>query len=798
MPTLLTASRDQELRFTVHESPDYYKVKCSIFNDDKKTDLIGETWIDLKEVIVPGGGQNDLWHQLNFKGKYAGDIRMEMTYYDTRIHPEPESDKRRNRNKAHSSASDGMSSASSARQLGPREIKRRPLPPGPGQPQLNEMPAPLNIQLRHPQPPPQTHAHSHCPPHPHPQPQWMPSETPEDYRYPEPHQSQYETSEGYFDNAQHSQGVTGDQYRHDYFDEPGDTFMPMYDSQTPQQTPPTAHYNEIQHGSSPHSHTTSPYTPQHSSPPVRQSPPSVPQDSQRENRMSMSPTKYMPYRDSPLRQSISQQEVPLPAAPFDPEFEEAEPPPPPAHRGSLPRASGPTAFNTPPQAAQHRQPPPRPNTIDDRSPLQMIEHQYSPHTPLSNRSSGRRLSHLSQQDQLQEKPMPVLPAETAVVGDFPAPHQLSMNYGVDFVTDPVEQDRQGRYIRRNSAVESPDFQRPPQRSQTFDAPEVFDERNTFRSEPRLVRPRAVSPSAAQTVPRKSVSPHPNISNDPSRMGGIPFGPDSYDVLNPGSSPTSHGHPTPEPSAEAARQREVNKMRDQGPIIGNDGRVIDPSDHLPSDTWAPEPERKNRKPEHVIHVRRKNESHQRADSSPTPVKPLSVSNSPYQGPPQTPVKPMSATNSPYHSPVDPGSAPNSGRRNRLQKQLPQRPLPTQPHAHPHSSPSSIPQVRTINQPSLGQQRNSMPSSPMSGPPPRPSLSEYQVPVASNYNPRNSYHPQQQHQSTPPRMPPMPQRPQSFAYGGYDDPLAAEMSMIDLGPSRGGGRTALRSSRGYSGY
>ena len=30
----------------------------------------------------------------------------------------------------------------------------------------------------------------------------------------------------------------------------------------------------------------------------------------------------------------------------------------------------------------------------------------------------------------------------------------------------------------------------------------------------------------------------------------------------------------------------------GPIIGPDGRTIDPSDHLPVNSWAPEPERKN--------------------------------------------------------------------------------------------------------------------------------------------------------------------------------------------------------------
>ncbi len=40
-------NRDQELRFTVHDSPDYYQLKVSVFNDDKKTELIGEAWLNL-------------------------------------------------------------------------------------------------------------------------------------------------------------------------------------------------------------------------------------------------------------------------------------------------------------------------------------------------------------------------------------------------------------------------------------------------------------------------------------------------------------------------------------------------------------------------------------------------------------------------------------------------------------------------------------------------------------------------------------------------------------------------------
>jgi len=81
-------SRDQELRFTVRDCPDYEQLKISVFNDDKKTDLIGETWIDLREIIVSGGGQSDQWHTLNCRGKYAADIRIEITYYDSRPKPE--------------------------------------------------------------------------------------------------------------------------------------------------------------------------------------------------------------------------------------------------------------------------------------------------------------------------------------------------------------------------------------------------------------------------------------------------------------------------------------------------------------------------------------------------------------------------------------------------------------------------------------------------------------------------------------------------------------------------------------
>jgi hypothetical protein len=123
-----TFRRDQELRYTVHDSPDYYQLKVSVFNDDKKTELIGETWVDLKDVVVPGGGQNDLWHNLGCKGKYAGEIRIEITYYDSR----PKQEKAEPVKQAATSGADegGRDSLKGPRQ--PKAaVKRRPLPSDP-------------------------------------------------------------------------------------------------------------------------------------------------------------------------------------------------------------------------------------------------------------------------------------------------------------------------------------------------------------------------------------------------------------------------------------------------------------------------------------------------------------------------------------------------------------------------------------------------------------------------------------------------------------------------------------------
>lgn len=292
------------------------------------------------------------------------------------------------------------------------------------------------------------------------------------------------------------------------------------------------------------------------------------------------------------------------------------------------------------------------------------------------------------------------------------------------------------------------------------------------------------------------------------MTSTPFGPDSYDVLNPGPSPSADIDPfaTPEQVKEAARQKELDKTRDLGPIIGNDGRIIDPSDHLPADTWAPEPERKNRKPEHVIRIRTREEArmHNRSGSSPSSARPHSIATSPYQPSPE-PTQPLPSQYAPAIPPKLPPSpqAESPSGRNRLKKPMPNRPPPTNPYPHAHTSPAVMTVSSPVDRPSPTTQRYSIGSSPPHGHVQRPPLNEYQIPAGNTYHSRGgpasgSIRPDYSFTPSPTKAS-YPPPPSVADYSGYgaDESLALELSTIDIGPSRGP-RIAVRSSRGYGGY
>jgi hypothetical protein len=130
------------------------------------------------------------------------------------------------------------------------------------------------------------------------------------------------------------------------------------------------------------------------------------------------------------------------------------------------------------------------------------------------------------------------------------------------------------------------------------SPKPLDDRASISS-------REYPNTETRMVTRKSVSPRPSSSD--SRGGpSIPFSPDSYNNFNPNAARSATArdpvpaYDSPSQARDAALRAEIEPTRDLSqPIIGDDGREIDPSDHLPTDTWAPEPERKNRKPEVII-------------------------------------------------------------------------------------------------------------------------------------------------------------------------------------------------------
>ena len=97
--------------------------------------------------------------------------------------------------------------------------------------------------------------------------------------------------------------------------------------------------------------------------------------------------------------------------------------------------------------------------------------------------------------------------------------------------------------------------------------------------------------------RKSVSPrppHPDDDFGQRRLSGVPFGPDDFNVLNP-----SLAKPAGEEPERPGSSMEYN---DKGQIVTFSGRVVDASDHLPIDNWAPEPEPKGTVKEKTPRIR----------------------------------------------------------------------------------------------------------------------------------------------------------------------------------------------------
>ena len=728
--------------------------------------------------------------------------------------------------KPQSLPSNVTSAASGSRQLGPRGIKRRPLPSGP-----DGYSSPTQVSDQSPAGESdayERHRYTNSHPPPRPPKQHFVPETPDDVGYdldprfgPDSYQPRYGSNSSYPDGYHTNDLDQGYQESVLSHQEPElfgtDQHRPR---PLPVQPTPSQPASEVEHFPSAPS---SPYRVSDQSPYDSSSPLAVPpgpaQSLSWSGRTSTSPIKYTTHRDSPLRQSVSQRDMGETYP--DPRFDtDDSPPPPPLHRGHIPRLSTAPAHmqdpcGQPPLSApvaapsrdSHSHPSPRTpikfQSMEARSPLQRLEREYDPYQEIP----------FSALDQKRQRPAPV-PYESSPSIDhdryptFPAERRKSNTNDIhqlrpmSSANDPpfpkriAEQPSQQRY---QEALRE-DFRQstgcaPPQRAPTLDDLELRDERHIRRSDPVIVRPRAISPNPSHSIPRKSITPTPFTSEE---RGPSPnaFGPDSYDALNNATIPAVEDrvYKSPTETFEAARQKEVDKLRDQGPIIGNDGRVIDPSDHLPADTWAPEPERKQRKPEHVIKIRTKEEArlHRSGGSPPTSARPHSIATSPYY---QSPYASSPHQSSPPQSPVPVlPQVESPGVRNRLRKPAPQRPLPVQPYPHPETSPA-VPTMHSMSdRPSPASQRYTINSSPADGPLQRSPLSEYLVPAGSSYSPRSSiggppvFDYQPEYGATTPSSSPLdktlkPEREyyRDPAYGG-ESPLALELSRIDIGPSR----------------
>ncbi|KAI9817044.1 MAG: hypothetical protein M1832_004762 [Thelocarpon impressellum] len=740
-----TPKWDQELRFTVHDSPDYYQLKVSVFNDDKKTDLIGETWVSLENVIVRGGGRADGWHNLNCKGRYAGEIRVELTYYDIRAKEEKPAGPRRDSPRE----SQGRDTLAGPRQL--KQAKRRPLPAdptdttqAPSAPIAADRVVPPQYAHTPPQentyPPEYQQAPHHGPAtyngspqrYPHGYRVREPSQEPEVQHHHglvattamtlaphDPHPAPYD-----FDEAAGGRGYAPSNVLERYGSLPEDDpfAQPQYDETAPPPAfeppehyalppagppPPPAHSGRhaspgFEAAQAAQASTAAHHLPQAQAAPytslAHPIPPSYsPQGQQqayteRDPAFSgSSPNRSVAYQHDQWQRGShdvgrASGRADLQSAVLD----EDVPPPPPTHRSGTSQVS---LYDGAGQSGYDPVLSPAPLNVSSRKgsvspvPLSLSRHgmsaspssydaypqQPSTYAPSIAPSSAPGHQHAATSPSRTSNDHPRRrsgePRQLSCRDDpFGLPPSLVPGYdpavAAEVSSRMMTEDRAGRTDRRDmipaeSSTAPPSYFRTSRSQQ--DLPSMHQvaaqdggARRAHRSSVPLTKPMAGSAQARHTM-RKSVSPQPSVASGSTGLSGVPFSPDAYDALNPNASPASSIDPrSPHHATEQGSQSSRSFAED--PIRGFDGRVIDPSDHLPSDTWAPEPDRS---PSHSTPGRPET----RSRPSPNGAQPMPPSaRRPAR---DAAVRPLSVNTPTYISGSDaPGG--NGALRNRLQK------------------------------------------------------------------------------------------------------------------------------------
>jgi hypothetical protein len=659
----------------VHDSIDYQRIKVSVFNDDRKTELIGDTFISLMDVIQPGGGQADGWHTLDCRGKYAGEIRIEFTYYDTR----PKAEKAGIEKKKETAQTEGASptitgprGARGARETAP--IKRRPLPSDPtaasssplstlehrglqgaraaagprelGSPRHAQEPAAIQPSRR---PVPEQ---SSAPSSNHSTPRQQPPQ--ETYAHSSPRSSDPNL-------ARHSENFDMSYAAPKPYEVKPVDALPRHvtDSGHGRTMSQTELRSERGHPQPPpadalHSHSAPVLPTQHSY--------------ELEQQYSSAHDSYddPSYHVAPLRSNLRNQEHGSPADQFRPNsyieaHEDAHsrrrqsamqptvededfdlPPPPPAHRknaATIPHQhsySSPNPYAAEPSAphnfGRYHEQAPEPGYDLQRQPYAAPDFEY-------RQPGERRYTHprpaqsnsrpVSRGDTMATSPLKhEMSLPSALVAGFDAnrgkrdSYQAPPSYEpparLRQYSEPAEYRAPPEYTTPIQPHELVHYQSQPPEDSYYDhdPPEEPRRRSPMTEYAPVYRPRAHSPNpprahsrnpspmpsprhsphpmedraprmTGRSMPtRKSVSPRPPTRDEDfgqRRLSGIPFGPDDFNVLNPSLSKPGDD----EPERPGSRM----EYNDKGQIVTFSGRVVDASDHLPIDNWAPEPEPK---------------------------------------------------------------------------------------------------------------------------------------------------------------------------------------------------------------
>ncbi|KAG0634889.1 hypothetical protein HOY80DRAFT_490546 [Tuber brumale] len=691
---------DKELRFYIRDSPDYKTLKITVFNDDKKADLIGETTLKIDKILVTGGGINDGWRELRCKGRYAGEILVELTYWDNLNKKEPPVEKKRTQQDLGGKEMEREKEA--ARKVGgaremvgfrDRNVKRRPLPPDPTRSSKEDVSRPVPV----PEKRTRQSRHSYRPGHENNQPH-------NQHSYPEPQHPHHRNPRGSSmamapDPSPVATGVY-DPYGDDHIPG-GDMFGGSEDDDLYGQPPPPPPPSHRRHyDASPVHHSPDPPHPhqqtvhkRHKSQHQLKHYQSVPdwqyhQQQQRQQSHSPDPREPGMHRSNSYDPRLSSQDqyggsYPGPQTRYhgQDDYDEYAHSPnavastahlrqerPLTHHGESPGPPyGPTPASSfgDSRGEDDAPPPPPPPHGHSPAPVRFDEPNWGNHTPktkeeedlglpsyeLSTQPAHRR-SHSNMNARALEAQRPAVGIDSPPTRNgMPIPPSL-----VPGIDPLVAEQMSGRAEvgRRLSFVDMPNgplqIEGPPlshsqvmqhRSSQNYHRPQVEEVQDVQLYQPQLlpedqvvgrpvtvrrgreqraapmVKPMPIHGERDDVVPvvgattssvrrnstvamvapeRKPIPPTEPV------FEGLPFSPDSFDLINPGPSASLEAaingpgptYNTPQQAEETARRWNAESKRGKLPskmIVPGTNRVLDGTDVLPPESFAPEPERR---------------------------------------------------------------------------------------------------------------------------------------------------------------------------------------------------------------